>query len=50
MSRLHRGRKQLRTKLKDVAAERGIGLDATAAAKTAKSSATSSATAATTKA
>ncbi|AGP31374.1 sigma-70 family RNA polymerase sigma factor [Corynebacterium terpenotabidum] len=26
MSRLHRGRKQLRTKLKDVAAEQGIGL------------------------
>lgn len=50
MSRLHRGRKQLRTKLKDVAAERGIGLDATAAAKTAKTSATSSATAAKTKA
>ena len=27
MSRLHRGRKQLRGMLKDVAQERGIGLD-----------------------
>ena len=27
MSRLHRGRKQLRGMLKDVAKERGIGLD-----------------------
>ena len=55
MSRLHRGRRQLRTKLKDVAAERGIGLDATTAASTsantsANTAKTTAKTAATTKA
>lgn len=40
MSRLHRGRKQLRAKLKDVAAEQGIGLgDAAGTAKTATAAA-----------
>lgn len=36
MSRLHRGRKQLRTALKDVAAERGIGVTPSALATSSK--------------